>query len=506
MDSIQPTPADSRLYTAAQVRELDRCAIEDHGIPGLELMERAGRAVFDATRLHFPDLSNWMIVCGGGNNGGDGYIVARLAREAGIECEVWALKTPEQLRGDAALAAKKWLESGGSVEIGTPIITPDHDLYIDSILGTGLDRPAEGDYATAINALNRGGAPVVSVDIASGLNSDTGCALGGLATKAALTVTFIGLKRGLFTADGPDRTGHLLFASLNVPEDIYRNKNSGYLIRENIIDSSIRKRLKNSHKGDYGWLLGIGGDVGMNGAVRLCGESALRSGAGKVTLLTHPVHAATLNIGCPELMVRGISDTADIGPFLENADVVALGTGLGQTSWSRDMFLNSIEFAGSMVLDADALNLVAADSGLEQLNSNNREMVITPHPAEAARLLGSDSQTIQSDRIGAAQELARRANCVTVLKGCGSVIAHPNGEYAICPLGNPGMASGGTGDVLTGVIGALLAQGLDAWAAAKVGVVAHAAAGDRAAIEIGERGLIASDLICKLPQVLNPDS
>ena len=507
MDPDQPTFADNRLYTAAQVRELDRCAIEDHGIPGLELMERAGRAVFDAIALEFPEKNRWMVVCGGGNNGGDGYIVARLASEAGIRCELFALKSPDELRGDAALAAENWLDSGGQVQVGPPDRMNHFDLYVDAMLGTGLDRPAEGDHARAIDALNQADAPVVAVDIPSGLNSDTGCAPGGLAIRADLTVTFIGQKRGLFTADGPDHAGRVVFAALEVPESIYQqNSDSGLLIRENLIGHFLKKRPRNSHKGHYGWLLGVGGDIGMSGALRLCGESALRSGVGKVTLMTHPFHAATLNIGCPELMVRSIHDTDDMDPFLSGADVIALGTGLGQTGWSRDMLTASLGFDGPMVVDADALNLVASDPGLEKLNPNSHEVVITPHPAEAARLLGAESDAIQSDRVGAARELARSGNCIVVLKGCGTVIARPDGDYAICPLGNPGMASGGTGDVLTGVIAAMLAQGLDAWAAAQVGVVAHAAAGDQAAAAIGERGLVASDLIARLPAVLNPYS
>ena len=243
----------------------------------------------------------------------------------------------------------------------------------------------------------------------------------------------------------------------------------------------------------------------MSGALRLAGEAALRSGAGKVTLLTHPDQAATLNIGCPELMVRGVEDGEDVNELLNEIDVAVFGPGLGQSDWSRSVLQSFEKCKKPMVLDADALNLLAQKNALAVIKNPDREVVITPHPAEAGRLLGVSSQAVQEDRVSAAMELARRGDCVSVLKGCGTVIAAPDGRYAICALGNPGMASAGTGDVLAGVIGALLAQGLNAWAAARVGVVAHAAAGDAAATRLGERGLMATDIIQLLPLMLNPN-
>lgn len=467
-------------------------------------MERAGRAAFDAIRERFTDRTKWLVVCGGGNNGGDGYVIARLAREAGIECRLCALKSPDALSGDAASAARRWLGKGGGAELGPPRDMANFDLVVDALLGTGLDRPPEGEYADAIGSINTSTARVVAVDIPSGLNADTGWAMGGIAVEADLTVTFIGRKRGLYTADGPDCAGTVRFAALDVPAAIYQTiDNSGILIQEKLIAFCLPRRRRNSHKGDYGWLLGIGGDRGMSGALRLCGEAALRSGAGKVTLLTHPDHAVWLNADRAELMVRGVSGGDDMGDLLAAADVVALGTGLGRSDWSRSLLEACRAIDKPMVLDADALNLLAEADDIDSFVSG-AAAVITPHPAEAGRLLGRSAAEVQQDRVTAAQHLADRSGAVVVLKGCGTVVAEPGGRYAICPLGNPGMASGGTGDVLSGVIGAMLAQGLDAWAAALVGVVAHAAAGDRAAAQIGERGLIASDLIERLPAVLNP--
>lgn len=503
-DKSQPTAANQRLYTASQVRELDRCAIEDHGIAGLELMERAGQSVFEAIRNQYPDRQRWLVVCGGGNNGGDGYVVARLALEQGISCKLYALKPPDALRGDAALAAQRWIHAGGQAEPESPACLERIDLVVDALLGTGLDRPPEGDYAEVIKRINLSDAVTVAVDVPSGLNSDTGRIM-GLAVKAEMTVTFIGRKRGLYTADGPDCSGLLKFDRLGVPDSVYqRNFTSGELIHEFLISRYLKKRHKNSHKGHFGWILGIGGDAGMSGALRLCGEATLRSGGGKVTLVTHPEHASTLNIGCPELMVRDAEAGSVVRALLKQADVVVLGTGLGQSSWSVEMLNACRDHVGPMVVDADALNLIAKESALERISEHGSQVIMTPHPAEAGRLLGVDSRVVQNDRISAAKELARQGGCVAVLKGCGTVISDPAGRYAICPLGNPGMASGGTGDVLAGVIGAMLAQGLDAWAAARVGVTAHAAAADVAAAEIGERGMIASDITRFLPSVLNP--
>lgn len=494
-----------RLYTAEQVRRLDECAIGEHGIPGIELMERAGACVFEAARQAYPDAKRYLVLCGGGNNGGDGYIVARLAIEAGLEVEVCALKDPSGLSGDAASAAERWREAGG-VLTPWPVADPGRfDVIFDALLGTGLDRPPAGVYAEAVDVINRSESLVVAVDIPSGLNADSGVVMGS-AVVADMTVTFIGSKRGLFTADGPDYAGDVLFDDLGTPQSVRSSElNSGILIQEEIILECLPPRLLNSHKGSYGWLLVVGSDRGMSGAVRLAGEAALRSGAGKVTIGTRPDHAALVNVGCPELMVRGIAGGESLEPLLDSVDVLVTGTGLGQGEWSEDLFRACLAAPCPIVIDADGLNLLA---GLQtELSGGERPggpWILTPHPAEAGRLLRCSAADVQSDRVSAALELADRFASVVVLKGCGTVIADARGRYAICPLGNPGMATAGAGDVLSGVIGAMLAQGLDAWEAALAGVVAHAAAGDLAAGQGGQRGMIASDITAFLPAVLNP--
>lgn len=493
-----------RLYTAEQVRRLDRCAIDGHEIPGIELMERAGQAVFDAARQAFPEAQRFLVLCGGGNNGGDGYIVARLALEAGLHADVCALKPPSELGGDAAVAAERWRAAGGRPRQWPMADLGAYDLVFDALLGTGLDREPAGAYAEAIEAANHSEAFVMAVDIPSGLHADTGRAL-GTTIIADMTVTFIGSKRGLFTADGPDHTGDVLFDDLETPDTVRDSEpDSGILVQEEIILEKLPPRLMNSHKGSYGWLVITGGEQGMSGAVRLCGEAALRSGAGKVTVLTREEHAALTNIGCPELMARGVGASSDIESLLAAADVVVTGTGLGQGDWSVDLLEASLAAGKPTVIDADGLNLLAEGKGASRAPAGDEQWVLTPHPAEAARLLGCSTKEVQGSRVDAAQEIAAAYGAVVVLKGCGSVIAKPSGRYAICPLGNPGMSTAGSGDVLSGVIGALLAQGLGTWDAALTGVAAHAAAGDLAAGQGGQRGMLASDITAFLPAVLNP--
>ena len=491
-----------RLYTAEQVRGLDKCAIEGHGIPGMTLMEKAGQSTFAAARADYPSTRKYLVLCGGGNNGGDGYIVARLALEAGLQVTVCALKEPAQLTGDALTAADRWQKAGGVVRAWPPDESFDFDLVFDAMLGTGLDREPAGDYGDAVEFINRSGKPVIAVDIPSGLNADTGVAM-GRAVRANRTVTFIGEKRGMYTADGPDHVGVVSYADLDTPLSVRESQpDHGVLIQENLIGHLLPPRRRNSHKGSFGWVLAVGGNEGMSGAVRLTGEAALRSGAGKVTVATRSSHAALVNMSCPELMVRAVETPALLNGLLDEISVIVTGTGLGQTDWSGRMLSACLDSSRPLIIDADGLNLLASEfSGVKLPPA-----VLTPHPAEAGRLLGCSARDIQSDRVGTARELAKHCQAIVVLKGCGTVIADPSGKYAICPFGNPGMATAGSGDVLAGIIGAMVSQGLALWDAALCGVLAHALAGDRAAAGAGERGMVATDITGQLPFVLNPES
>ncbi len=485
------------IYPVAAVREVDRAAIEDHNIPGYSLMTRAGEATVRAAVSRFPAAKRWQVVCGAGNNGGDGYVIARLAAAAGHVVSVIALIDPESLTGDAAMAYSDFAAADGVVSAWSGELDPDAALLVDAILGSGLQRPLEDQFAAAVEAMNSHSAPVVAVDIPSGLHGDTGRILGH-AIDATVTVTYVGLKAGLFVGAGPAQTGKLFFAGLDIP-DACRDPSAAVMkrISSRRIAELLPRRPRAAHKGDFGHVLVVGGGRGMPGAVRLCGEAALRTGAGRVSIATDPSHAAEIVASRPELMSHGVENGDDLAPLLAQADVIAFGPGLGQSAWAKSLYERVAAAAQPGVWDADALNLLAAAGG------SAAHRVITPHPGEAGTLLESSTADIQSDRLGALTALQNRYGGIAVLKGAGSLVSAGDGPPWICTLGNPGMAAPGMGDVLTGIIAALIAQGLSLEQAAYLGVQAHALAGDRAA-QPGERGLIAFDLLDELRGVLNP--
>lgn len=496
----RPLPERDRLphalYRAAQVRDLDRCAIETHGIPGIELMNRAGDAAYRLLRERWPGARRIGVLAGIGNNGGDGYVVARLAQSAGLETRVVQLGDPSRVSGEAALALAAWRAAGGTLTT-EPTLPRGLDLWVDALLGTGLERPVTGVWADAIESLNAQGGPVLALDIPSGLHADTGQVM-GVAVRATLTLSFIGLKLGLFIGAGPEYSGTIRFSALAVPAVVYARE----IAAARRIDwaqqgARLGPRPRDAHKGSFGHLLVIGGAPGMSGAARLAGEAGLRAGAGLVTIATHPAHAAWLNLTRPELMVRGVETPDDLTPWIERADVIAIGPGLGRDDWGRALWQRVGTLDRPLVVDADALSLLA------ETPWRRTDWVLTPHPGEAARLLDTDVPTLEADRLAAARALQDRYGGVVVLKGAGTLIqADAPRAPAVCSDGNPGMASAGAGDVLTGVIGALCAQGLGPEEAACVGVSLHAAAGDRAARR-GERGMIASDIIAALRSVAN---
>lgn len=489
-----------KLYTAEQVRGIDYAAIHELDIAGYELMCRAGKAIVDEARNNFPSARHWLLMCGPGNNGGDGYVVARLAVEAGIEITVCSLVNPKLLKGDAATAYADWQAAGGKV-MQWPL--PDggsYDLALDALLGTGIDREVDGEFRQAIDYLNQLVCPTLAIDIPSGLNADTGCVM-GCAVEARNTVTFVGRKRGMYTADGPDYCGHICFDELAIPPQAAReySGDSGSLLSPDFLTGILNPRPRNSHKGSFGHVLAVGGIEGMSGAIRLCGEAALRSGSGRVTLATDPAHAQLINLARPELMVKAVADEGELLSLLSADHTVAVGPGLGATSWSGSLLKACLETDVPLVIDADGLNLLARQAQEKPVDRGN--WVLTPHPAEAARLLGCTVSDVQQDRVLAAVSIAKRFAACVVLKGCGTIVADPSGQYSICPWGNPGMATAGSGDVLTGVIAALLGQGLSCFNAACAGVMAHAEAGDLAAEKVGELALIAGDIIDGLPAV-----
>ena len=477
------------LYTADQARTVDRRAIDELGIPGYTLMQRAGQTAFEALQRHWPQARRLCAVCGSGNNGGDGLVVARLAKAAGLEVGVVLLGKGPREGGEAAQALADWQAAGGEV-VAFEGSLPAADVYVDGLFGTGLTRAPEGVWAQAIEAL--GGREVLALDVPSGLGADTGAAPGAVVT-AGLTVSFILRKRGLYTGVGPDCGGERLFADLGVPASAHGGIEAGAFLRQ--APRSLPPRRRTAHKGDNGHVLIVGGAPGMSGAARLAGEAALRTGAGLVTVATHPQHAGWLNVGRWELMVRGVSDAAELAALIDRADVIAVGPGLGRDVWGRGLWLRVLDARCPLVVDADALNLLADMPGMRG------DWVLTPHPGEAGRLLGRGTAQVQADRFGAAEELAKRYGGACVLKGAGSLV-HADGITTVCGAGNPGMATAGMGDVLTGVIAGLIGQGLAPADAAREGVCLHAAAGDAAA-EAGERGLLAGDLVAHLRTLCN---
>jgi len=495
ISQMQTLPAN--IYSVASVREIDRTAIEDHGIPGYTLMTRAGAASLREAKDRFPDAKRWQIVCGAGNNGGDGYVVARLAANEGIVVSVLTMVDPQSLKGDAATAYGDFAAEGGVVMPWAGELDVEADLLVDAILGSGLERAVGGEYANAVKAINEHVAPVLALDIPTGIHGDSGSRL-GCAVDADLTVTFVGLKAGLFLDGAPDSCGELSFDGLGIPDEWRSVVDPEFRrIDDALMHSALPPRKRAAHKGDFGHVLVIGGGDGMPGAVRLCGEAALRAGAGRVSIATARSHAAFLTATRPELMSHAIDGPADLEPLLEKADVIAFGPGLGRSDWAQSLFEVMADDTRPAVWDADALNWLAESPA----SADSR--VITPHPGEAATLLGLSTAEIQSDRLTAVRLLQERYGGVAVLKGAGSLIAAGSEAPSMCTSGNPGMAAAGMGDVLTGIIAALLGQGLSTEQAALTGVEAHARAGDLAASG-GQRGLMASDLIAELRSVINP--
>lgn len=491
----------TQLYSAAQVRELDRRAIAELGIPGYTLMQRAARASFDRLRAHWPTARRVAVFCGPGNNGGDGYEIARLAQGAGLRVDLLQVGSlPET--GDAVTARAAWLDDGGEVSLGYAAAVRDRlagaDVICDAIFGIGITREVTGAARAAIDAINarESGQRVLAVDLPSGLDADTGV-VHGAAVRADLSLSFIGRKLGAYTAEGPDCCGEREHSDLGLPTDfLAAAPGLADLLDSPDVAAALPARLRSAHKGRHGHVLIVGGDQGMAGAALLAARGALRSGAGLVSVATRAAHAPMLSMAQAEVMARAVESPAALDELIARCSVIAVGPGLGQGTWARALFDRALESGKPLVIDADALNLLA-----ESPRALPAGCVLTPHPAEAARLLGMTTPGIQADRVAAIDAISARYGATVVLKGAGSLVR--GRSLALCPYGNPGMGVGGSGDVLTGVIAALVAQGLPSEIAARTGVLVHALAGDQAAAQ-GERGMLPSDLIDALRKGVNP--
>lgn len=486
------------LYTAAQVRELDRRTTAA-GIESFALMQRAASSAWHSFRSRWPQARSITVLCGSGNNGGDGHVLAALAMQSGLKVQRISIKPLDELKNDAARAAALATDAGVGCEqwqANTPLVG---EVIVDALLGIGLTRSVEGATRRLIEAVNAAPQPVLALDIPSGIFADTG-AVQGVAVEAFCTVTFIGDKIGLHTGDAPAYVGEIDFRPLGVKAQAFIDISpAAWRLEDSLLDEAFKPRSRTSHKGDMGHVLIMGGAPGFGGAALLASQAAARLGAGKVSLATAPEHITASLVNCPEVMAHGIRGGAEASALSSQADVVVAGPGIGQGAWGQAILQSALASEAPLIIDADGLNLLASHwPGLRRDN-----WVLTPHPGEAARLLGCSVAEVQADRPAAARALQRARGGVIILKGAGSLVAGPSG-LIICPYGNPGMASGGMGDVLSGMLGTLLAQSESVEQGAWFGVMIHALAADNAAKAAGERGLLASDLASYARVLINP--
>ncbi|KZZ48442.1 hypothetical protein A3758_01685 [Oleiphilus sp. HI0118] len=512
------------LYLADQVRELDRIAIQEYGIAGFELMSKAARFAFHAMIRFWPKTENILVLCGAGNNAGDGYVLASIAKKKGLSVQVVALSGPAKLTGDAQTAYQDCVRAQTPISLFEELkqggfskqlnALPKDSVIVDAIFGTGLCRPVSGDHLKVIQSVNAKneqalhaeeidstGIKILAIDIPSGLSANTGQVLGAC-LKADLTATFIGNKLGLMTGKGRHYSGTLVFDDLDVPATAYEGiEATAFCPQLGKLRSALGPRTMHSHKGKQGRALLIGGNTGFAGAILLASQACARTGAGLTSVITKAEHCSSVVLNQPEIMAHSAT-SPDAPELFACADVIGIGPGLGQDAWAYQLLEKSLKQNGFKVLDADALNLLAKHPELSALIDD--QTVLTPHPGEAARLLETSAAEIERDRLSSVRALQKTFGCHIILKGSGTLIAHPHSlsepEISLSRYGNPGMASGGMGDTLTGILCAIIAQMANANTpkstsrAIELAVCLHSAAADIEANQHGERGLLASDL------------
>ncbi len=490
--------ATAPLFDTAALRTLEARGRAATGGDAFELMRRAGQAAWRHALARWPQAQRFAVACGPGDNGGDGYVFARFARESGREVRVLRLPAHAPRSELAQQACREYLAAGGRI-VEFDGALPEAELVVDALFGIGPSRAPDAETAGLIAAINGAKTPVLALDVPSGIDADTGHAPGA-AVRADATLEFIGEHVGLRTGDALDHVGALSLATLELRDDVRSGvEPTALLLAPGALAARLPARARNAHKGRHGHVLCVGGDEGMGGAIALCAEAALRTGAGLVSVATRAAHVAALLARRPECMVSAIESRRDLEAMLERASVVAIGPGMGRGAWGKILFERVASETRGAVFDADALfHLAAAPRRLAA------DAVLTPHPGEAARLCAGDDVHAH-DRFAVARALAARYGCSVVLKGAGTIVAAPDQTPRVIAAGNPGMASGGMGDVLTGVVTALRAQGFAAFDAACFGALLHAQAGDLAARD-GERGLLASDLMAYLRTAANPVS
>lgn len=491
------------LYNRDQIRAMEQVCICQYQISEADLMMRAGKASVDLIYQYWQSLQRVVIYCGQGNNAGDGFVIAKLLHQQGVQVHIIltriiksSQKTPfNYFQQCEALKIPIYFFDDPKVQ---QMIKKSPCLVIDALLGTGLNRPLDTDYKQAVEQINASRAPVLSIDIPTGLNADSGYSYQQQAVKADKTITFIGLKKGLFTADGREYCGEIFYHGLEIPAPVFATQiHAARRVDWQRFKTDLPHRHQNSHKGTHGHLLIIGGAKGMGGAVMMAAQAAFRTGVGKVTIATDPSHAAFLNLNHPEIVCRGIDHQDQLTPLLDSCDAISIGMGLGKNQWACQLFNAALGSKKPLIVDADGLYFLPLSLSLHQ------NIIQTPHPKEAASLLSISSQLVQQNRFDALQQLQQKFNHTIVLKGAGTLIATNDQQPpAVCSNGNAGMAVAGMGDSLAGILGALVGQGMSMDDAALFGVCLHAKAGDIASKK-GEIGMITSDLLAPLRTLIN---
>lgn len=497
----QPANTTEPLYIADAVKQIEKRATEIGSYPLYDLMLRAGQNAWNVLRAKRPEIKRLLVIAGAGNNAGDGFILACHAQQAGVPVAIMTIKAEPVYKGDALLAYNKAKEAGIELTHFNNDQLKQADVVVDAILGTGFSGDLRPEYCSAIEAINcwrteqKGW--VFSLDIPSGLDADTGV-IKPIAVRSDHCISFINLKPGMVTGKAREFCESWELDDLQISNQ----SRDGILPTAWIDDAkhlihSMPGRRRTSHKGDFGHLLLIGGDYGFGGAILMSAQAAGRVGVGRLTILTRDSHVAPILTQFPEAMIRSIEQAEDpmLDDILKSVDAVVIGPGLGTGDWGQHLMLRLIEADCPILVDADGLN------NLVGKNLNRSNWVVTPHPGEASRLLGTSVKNVEANRYESAQNIHDKLNATVVLKGAGTIIVS-EGQSTVCDRGNPGMATAGMGDILSGIIGSLMAQGFALSEAARIGVALHAVAGDIAA-EKGEKGLLATDLLSPLRQLVN---
>ena len=489
------------LFDVDTVQKIDQAAIDELDGAAIKLMNKAGMAAFEELVQAFGQPSLISVFCGSGNNAGDGYILAARAAQKRLPVQVIELSGSKKISVEAQQARQFAQDNNVNFVNYTNSLTVTEGVIVDCLLGIGYQGELRKPYGQAIELINAAELPVLSVDIPSGLNANTGSVQDN-AVKADLTVTFVGAKQGLFTGKGPVYCGEIIYHSLDISEQLFDQfKPTSRLLDLFDLLELIPQWVGDEYKNQRGHCMVVGGDHGYGGAATIAAEASLRSGSGLTSVATQPEHVSSVLSRCPEIMACGVVSGQQLEPWLEKPSVLVVGPGLGRSAWSEQLLQKAVAAKLPMVLDADALNILSEGRVIPSLQDH--QWVLTPHAGEAARLLDVSVAEIQADRFSAVRKIQEKYNAVVLLKGPGTLIAGPNQVIKVCPYGNPGMATGGMGDLLSGIIGGLIAQGLGMQEAAELGCCLHSSAADLLVDASGYQGVAATDLLPYLQKLLN---